>query len=260
MPKTSSHPINTRPAFLTKSCSVPAEIKADVDKRTIVGYASTWDRDLVGDMIERGAFTRTIEQRFAKGLIKTFLNHSEPIGVPTRMEQDEKGLHTESRIIRTRKGDEALEMAREGVTAHMSIGFDIIKGYETEDDESGEQTRHLTEIKLWEFGPVIWPANEEADILAVKAYRDELTNLAQRLPDLAAALVKRLKRDDWSITELGEVDAIGYVLKQVGIDILTATRDSADTAPATPDVIIDPEVLRDFHSQITALKARALRL
>ena len=36
----------------------------DIDARTFEGYASTWDKDLVGDIIMPGAFTKSINEAF----------------------------------------------------------------------------------------------------------------------------------------------------------------------------------------------------
>lgn len=145
--------------------AIPMETKVDHKKRTIEGYASTFgNRDRVGDIVQKGAFKKTIAERFANGSkkdIKVLWQHFHPIGLPIHMEEDSKGLYTVSKIAKTPQGDEALILADEGVVDKMSIGYDIIKS------EPKDRDQILQEIKLHEYSMVTFPANEEAGITTV---------------------------------------------------------------------------------------------
>jgi HK97 family phage prohead protease len=141
------------------------ESAVDLDARTFEGYASTFEQDQMGDIIHPGAFKRSIDQGFPAGRIKVLWQHNEPLGMPTEMHEDSKGLFVRGRISKTRLGDEALELMRDGVVDRMSIGFFIPKG-KSDTDEDG--IRHIREVKLMEFSPVTFPANEGAEITAVK--------------------------------------------------------------------------------------------
>jgi HK97 family phage prohead protease len=141
----------------------------DMEERTFKGYASTFNNvDDVGDIIESGAFTKTISERGPNGTkqIKVLWQHSEPLGMPTMMVEDSKGLYVEGKISKTRLGDEALELMRDGVVDKMSIGFSI-PGGKSEWDQKRE-ARIIREVKLFEFSPVTFPANEMATIDGVK--------------------------------------------------------------------------------------------
>lgn len=143
------------------------EFKAAVnlEERTFEGYASTFGNvDQVGDIIMQGAFTKTIQERFPKGDIKILWQHYEPLGMPIEIREDENGLYVKGRISKTALGDDALELMRDGVVNRMSIGFSIVKA--DFDDQTGN--RIIREVKLWEFSPVTFPANEKAVITAVK--------------------------------------------------------------------------------------------
>ena len=141
-----------------------------LDSRTFKGYASTWDKDQGGDIITPGAFTKTINER--AGRVKILWQHSEPLGVPTLMREDERGLYVEGKISKTRLGDEALELMRDGVVDQMSIGFSI-PGGKSEWSEQDE-ARVIREVKLYEFSPVTFPMNENAYITGVKSLREQL--------------------------------------------------------------------------------------
>jgi HK97 family phage prohead protease len=164
---------------------------SDVSDRTFRGYASTWDEDRHGDVIHMGAFKKTIQERGSR--IKVLFNHNEPIGVPVSMHEDSKGLFVEAKISKTRLGDEVLELMRDGVIDQMSIGFSIPQGKSTFDDKG---IRHIHEVKLYEFSPVTFPANESAIITGVKSLTD-MVQIAQSkgidTKELKAALAEMLK-------------------------------------------------------------------
>jgi uncharacterized protein len=140
-----------------------------MEERTFKGYASTFGNvDEVGDIIESGAFTKTISERGPNGSkqIKILWQHEMPLGMPIHMEEDSKGLYVEGKISKTRLGDEALELMRDGVVDRMSIGFSIPGGKTEYDAQMG--VRKIKEVKLFEFSPVTFPANELAVVTGVK--------------------------------------------------------------------------------------------
>jgi len=143
--------------------------QVNMEERTFKGYASTFGNvDEVGDIIEAGAFTKTISERGPSGSkqIKILWQHDQPLGIPMVMQEDSKGLYVEGKISKTRLGDEALELMRDGVVDRMSIGFSIPGGKSEWDAKMG--VRKIKEVKLFEFSPVTFPANELATIEGVK--------------------------------------------------------------------------------------------
>lgn len=157
------------------------EMDVDDEKRRIVGYASTFgNKDWHDDVVMPGAFKKTIAERMPQKLIKFFQDHWFPVGMPESMKEDEVGLMTETLVTSQPAGDSLLTMIKEGIYAHMSIGYDVIRGEEFADEETGEEHDKLKEIRLWEYSSVIWPANEQAAILGVKSV-DEAEDLAHRL-------------------------------------------------------------------------------
>lgn len=151
----------------TKSL-VKAEFKVNAADRIIEGYASVFGNvDEVGDITVAGAFAKTLSERMPKGLIKVCRDHSTAVGMPMVVEEDSKGLFTKSKISATPAGDEILTLAQDGVYGAMSFMYDVVKAdYGTVGDRS---VRYLRELKLYEYGPVLFPANELATITAVKS-------------------------------------------------------------------------------------------
>lgn len=161
--------------------------EVDLDERTFAGYASAFEEDSVGDIIHQGAFVKSITEAFPAGRIKVLWQHSEPLGMPVEMREDSYGLFVKGKVSKTRLGDEALELMRDGVIDRMSIGFMIPQG-KSDYDEDGK--RHIREVKLMEFSPVTFPANEAAIITGVKNIEQAL-ELGAKVLDYPA-LLKRL--------------------------------------------------------------------
>jgi len=149
--------------------AIPQETKVDMDERIIEGYASTFGNvDLIRDVVEKGAFKKTLKERFPKNLIKFRINHAWPIGIPTEIQEDSTGLLTVSRVSKTPTGDEALVLAADGVMDRMSIGYDVVR--DTWDRVN--DIRHLKELKLYEYSMTDLAVNELAIINGVKALAD----------------------------------------------------------------------------------------
>lgn len=183
--------------------SFPFQLK-DMDEESgrFTGYAAVFgNRDSYGDVIERGAFAKTINDK--GGTFPVLWQHDpdEPIGVSTVMREDEKGLYVEAEVSKVaRRGMEAMDLLRMKAINGLSIGFQVVQ----KAMEAGE--RRLTEIKLWEFSVVTFPANELALVTGVKSERI-----------LADALAK------WA-----ELDPAGFRATTL------ALLDGQEPAPATP--------------------------
>lgn len=159
----------------------------NMSSRTFAGYASTWDEDLGGDIISKGAFNKTMER---KDRIKVLWQHNEPIGKSLNMGTDSKGLFVEGKISKTRLGDEAIELMNDGVIDQMSIGFSIPNG-KSEYNEKGNRLIH--EVKLYEYSLVTFPMNEKAIITSVKSLSQAIRNGnydANEVKELSEALAE----------------------------------------------------------------------
>lgn len=186
------------------------EFAVDLKARTIEGYGSTsWISDLTGDVVVPDSFKRTIEERGPAGnrLIKGFLNHEDPIGMPEVLAEDQTGLHFVLKVSNLPKGDEALIGARDGIYGHCSYAYDVLSEMDARDeaaapllakvDKEQSQTRpsrFLVEQKLYELGPVVWPMNETAVVLSVKSAFRHARSTAEREDILAAAGVEDAKK------------------------------------------------------------------
>jgi uncharacterized protein len=181
--------------------SLPFEFAANSDKMTFEGYASTYKRDLVGDQITQGAFSKTIQERFPRNQIKILWQHSEPIGLPIRLEEDSKGLYIQGRLSDTQTARDAWSLMKDRVVDSMSIGYDVIKDSLSDDGS----TRFLHELKLYEFSPVTFPANPDTSITDVKNIDYDIMQMRMLIKAgrvLSAANMDRLRN---IMTELSDL-------------------------------------------------------
>ncbi len=161
---------------------------ASIEGRTITGYAAAFGNiDHGRDVIKKGSFKKTLKERGDR--VKVFYNHMTPIGKPEAMKEDDNGLYTESRISGTPKGDEVLELAKDGVITEMSFAYEAVDYQINEKDG----VRTLKEVKLYEYGPVDFAMNEQATISGVKALADRLYSNKPVNSDNLAALRSELK-------------------------------------------------------------------
>ena len=145
---------------------VKFEVKeVDEEKGIFTGYAATFSdrQDSYGDIIDKGAFKKTLKE--AGNRVKILFNHSvmEPIGKPIELTEDDKGLLVKGKLsLGVQRAREVLSLMKDGVITEMSIGYDTMK--ETWD----KGVRHLQEVRLWDTSPVVFAANPEAVIRSVK--------------------------------------------------------------------------------------------
>lgn len=168
----------------------------------IEGYASAFGGppDGYGDIIEPGAFMRSLAQHRADGTMPAMLwshDHAHPIGRWTEMEEDDYGLLVRGNLnTQTDRGRNALEHLKQRDVSGLSIGFapapDGAK-------HSGKGYRVLTDLELWEVSVVAFPANRRARVSSVKSLqtKTELIDLL-REGGLSKSAAIRVAAGGWA--------------------------------------------------------------
>ena len=131
----------------------------------ITGYGSVFGNvDSWGDVVEKGAFLRTIEQRNIPILWQH--NSDEPIGLWDEISEDDYGLKMRGHLLidDVAKAKEAYALVKSGVVNGLSIGY-IPKDYSYD----VENYRHISDVNLYEVSLVTFPANEKAIITDIKS-------------------------------------------------------------------------------------------
>lgn len=161
----------------------------------IEGYASTFGNvDLGLDIVDKGAFAKTIKDNGGKFPILADHNPSDHIGWNTSAKEDDTGLAVEGDIdLNVQKGVEKYSLAKKalaiGAPMGLSIGYGTIK---SEPDTTNPRIRRLKELKLYEYSIVTFPMNTSAMVTAAKSLG---------AIDKARALLESLKEHGVSIQD-----------------------------------------------------------
>lgn len=162
----------------------------DAETGIVEAYVSVFgikDQDNPPDIIQLGAFAKTIQERGPAGARKirvlhhhnrwsvigiplTIVEHSRELLPPELLDQYPEatgGLFARTQFVMdVQQGRETYALYKAGAMDEWSIGFDILQfEFVTRDDENA---RLLKELKLWEYSPVTWGMNQATITTAVK--------------------------------------------------------------------------------------------
>jgi HK97 family phage prohead protease len=157
--------------------SFELEIKDADSSGMIRGYASTFNNiDLGMDVVDKGAFKKSIKESKGSWPILADHNPTSQIGWNLRAEEDEKGLFVEGKLdLNVQAAREKYSLAKTamelGAKMGLSIGYMVIKA---EPDREKPIVRRLKELKLFEYSLVTFPMNTAAMITAMKSTPDNL--------------------------------------------------------------------------------------
>lgn len=153
-------------ALERKTIIVPFELKSLSEDGVFTGVASPYGvRDLKNDIVDAGAFTKTIAERGDK--VRLLDGHEVRIGITT-VADSPLALLAQGKInLEKQAGRDAysdLKFYRDnGLPMGLSIGFETIKA-----EVGSDGVRHLREVRLWEISITEFPANEKAQVTDVK--------------------------------------------------------------------------------------------
>jgi len=157
-----------------KTLDVTFDIKAVNDDGFFSGYGSVFGNvDSAREVVMPGAFSKSLDEWQAKGRNPPVLwnhNRNEPIGVYTHLEEDDRGLYVEGKLLvnEVQRAREIHALMKAGAIDGMSIGYAVKRA-----SNAGNGVKNLNELRLFEVSVVTFPANEESRVDAVKAALDE---------------------------------------------------------------------------------------
>ncbi|MDP9267272.1 MAG: HK97 family phage prohead protease [Acidobacteriota bacterium] len=198
-------------------------IKELTENGMFKGLAAVYGNvDLGGDVIEPGAFTKTLSDKGGEFPILWQHDSRKPIGLG-KFTDSREGLVVEGKLtLESPTAAEAYALLRDRVVRGLSIGYDTIS------DKIEKNIRHLLEIKLWETSLVTFPMNEMAQITDVK------------------------NADEYAVL-VNEVEAAGERLgfnAELAARAIKSLRALAARAPAAKQDTIAPDVV---HAVVTSL-------
>ena len=169
---------------------VKSELKAYHDEEEskeyglFEGYGSVFgNKDLGNDVIEKGAFTKSIKRRTNKGVKLLYQHKSDmPIGVFDEIREDDHGLVVKGRLaLKTQAGAEAYELLKMGALDGLSIGFRVNPSEVSYDKRNNK--RIIKEVDLMEVSLVTFPMNPQATVRSVKGEQYSIREWEKGLRD-----------------------------------------------------------------------------
>jgi len=258
---------------------VAFEVKAVTDTPEgpmFEGYAAcTKNIDSYGELIAPGAFAADLPKFMDDGFVGG-LNHDwdRPIGKPIEAREDAKGLYCKALLLDTEHAKECHAYLKAGVCKKLSIGFttvgktyletgDDVRSYwqslaytPTQDDESRARDGavRLDRVRLFEFSPVMRPANTLCDITNVKSgqragltFEDHLLSALATVEEIAERsrqlAVKRLEA--------------GRALPPERVAVLRKMREVLDAILKTKGVVpaVDAGEIARIEAELLAMEA-----
>lgn len=211
-------------------------LKADADQGIVEHIVSVMGvRDLGGDVIHPGAYTKTLAERGGK--IRVLDGHNsgsvlnvvgKPISVRelsreelpadllAKFPEATGALWAKTKfLLNTPEGRGVFDRIKEGAVDEYSIGYDTIVSDDSSAvvDGSPATTRNLRELKLWEYSPVIWGMNQATMTTDVKSKKDgeQEAPPAEPAKDEGEPATEEAKPygvvhegNDWLVYKLGE--------------------------------------------------------
>ena len=160
------------------------------EEGVFLGYAAVFGNvDLGDDIIEKGAFVKSLKETGPAIPILDHHNPAKQIGWNLEAREDERGLFVKGElnlgVQAAREKHALMKQAKEvGGRTGLSIGFQTMN---EEPDKDDIRIRHLTEIKLLEYSIVTFPMNEEAGVSDVK-HRQRQAEVMQAIKELIARI------------------------------------------------------------------------
>lgn len=158
----------------------PLEVKSVADDGTFEGYCAIFDKpDKYGEVIAKGAFTKTLKEGGSTRPMCWYHDVREPMGI-VDLSADDKGLKTLGHF------DLNVQLARE---KHSLMKMKAIRGlsfgFNTTKDIWNGAIRTLKEIKLFEVSPCTFQVHPDALVTSVKSYNlNDLEDVIRSIEEL----------------------------------------------------------------------------
>ena len=173
-------------------------VKDISERRVKVAIAHIGSKDFDNDIIQPGAFTKTITERGPKGanLIWHLTDHNPSlkaaVGKFSEIFIEGDYLAGVTDIPNTTWGNDVLEFYKTGHINQHSIGYRTIKN-ETVNEGTKDEYRNLKEIFLYEGSAVLWGANPNTPTLGKSLTTEEALAEHDKLSNEMRVLVKSLR-------------------------------------------------------------------
>lgn len=192
------------------------------------GYANVFHfLDWHNDIIAPGAFLQDIPRFVAKGFVGGIgHDHKNPIGKPTRLFEDSRGLYMDASLDDSPEATRARQKVADGIIKHFSVGVVPLQarrlnekqiheywakaGWTPSEEErmrsaDPDGATLIKRARILEVSPVALPANDHSDIVSYKAFGGGLDDLRRRVEVLEKKFASASCAVDVNEDEIGKL-------------------------------------------------------
>lgn len=214
--------------------------KDDLEEGQFLAYASVFGNiDSYGDKVVKGAFAETLKEwNSGDAVIPLLYGHdmrdpNNNIGHVIEASEDDHGLLVKGQIdLDGGNGPQVYRLVKGARVSQMSFAYDVLEGAWIDTEE--ESFYELRKLKLYEVSIVPIGANQETELLAVKAAAEHSARFAEAVK---AGRVLSAKNETTLREAVASLDAASKSIT----DVLAAVSDEGDqekgaqpAGPATP--------------------------
>ena len=234
--------------------SIALEVK-DIDtagRRVKVGLSGFGNVDSDGDVITRGAFSKSIQERGPESLtnrkIKMLRYHDfeHEIGVWKSLEETHDHLVGIGDLGRSTKGEDAFLDYQDGIITEHSIGFMLVPD-KIQVREDG--LRELNEVFLLEGSAVTFGANSETPVFSVSGKDQYSIEYLAKLNNRMDVLINSLKNGKGTDERLFTIENQLRVIQQKYNSLITFEPTAVDPASLKTDKPDEVKVAEDKRKQ-----------
>lgn len=250
---------------------MPVQIKAGPDdghgEGEFSAYASVFGNvDSYGDIVVKGAFANDLKRWEESGNPIPLLfghNMSDPdynLGHVVSAVEDDKGLLVTAQLdLENPKALQTYRMLKGKRINQMSFAYDVLD--EDTVDSAGQKANELRELRLYEVSVVTIGANQETEVLAVKAGAEALAGAAKVGRVLAQKHIDSLRSAQEAIGVVITAAAEGNDQEKASGEAEAKSEASDEESPGTKSPTSDEEPKSSpsarvlaAHTQLTLMK------
>lgn len=168
-----------------------------VNKIVCCYWSAFGNKDYDEDIMVQGCYAKSIAERGPEGSNEIFYLRSHtwdsPLGRPTRLAEDSKGLYAETPVTSGATfAEDALKLMAAGLMVQNSVGFSTTRYEMVKPDLEDWNTwyRKILEVKLWEGSAVVLGANDQTPFVGFKSMT------AGELESLQVKMIKTIRSGD----------------------------------------------------------------
>lgn len=233
------------------------------DRRVKVAISKMGNIDQDGDVIDSGAYTKTVSERGPKGanLIWHLTDHNpslkSAVGKFSEIYTEGDYLVGVTNIPNTTWGNDVLEFYKSGHINQHSIGFRTIKA---EQVKNADQPYNLIkEVFLYEGSAVLWGANPMTPTLTVgkSLTKDEAIAEHEKLSKELSLLMKSLKDGRYTDEAFEFIEIRTAQIHEAIKNLLTVEIETTEPVVETVEPVIDLSGLEsEINNFIKSIKSK----